>query len=73
MSILKSYTGKEIIKILESIGFEIIRIKGSHYFLKHPDGRCTVIPVHSNENIGIGLFMKILRDIEITKEDFIKL
>ncbi len=27
------------------------RIKGSHYFLRHPDRRTTVIPVHSNEDI----------------------
>ena len=72
MGNLKSYSGKELLVILESIGFEVIRIKGSHHYMKHPDGRATVVPVHSNENIGIGLFMKILNDIEITKKEFIK-
>jgi len=69
MSNLKSYSGKELISILRKFGFEVIRIKGSHHFLKHIDGRATVIPVHSNENIGIGLFMKILKDTEITKDE----
>ncbi len=69
MSNLKSYSGKELISILRKFGFEVIRIKGSHHFLKHIDGRTTVIPVHSNENIGIGLFMKILKDTEITKDE----
>ncbi len=69
MSNLKSYSGKELISILRKFGFEVIRIKGSHHFLKHIDGRTTVIPVHSNENIGIGLFMKILKDAEITKNE----
>ncbi len=69
MSNQKSYSGKELISILRKFGFEVIRIKGSHHFLKHIDGRATVIPVHSNENIGIGLFMKILKDTEITKDE----
>ena len=69
MSNLKSYSGKELISILKKYGFEVIRIKGSHHFLKHIDGRATVIPVHSNENIGIGLLMKILKDTEITKDE----
>jgi len=65
--------GKELIKALGRIGFEIHRIKGSHHFLKHSDGRCTVVPVHSGEIIGPGLLSKILRDCEITKEDLEKL
>ena len=73
MGNLKSYSGKELLVILESLGFEVIRVKGSHHYLKHQDGRATVIPLHSNETIGIGLFMKILKDIEMTKKEFINL
>lgn len=42
-------------------------------FLKHEDGRATVIPVHSGEVIGPGLLSKILRDAELTRDDFLKL
>lgn len=73
MSNLKRFSGKELLSILESLGFTIDRIKGSHYFLKHSDGRATVIPIHSGETIGIGLFMKILKDIEMSKEEFMNL
>ncbi|HOV93044.1 MAG TPA: type II toxin-antitoxin system HicA family toxin [Candidatus Kapabacteria bacterium] len=69
---MKTYSAKEIINKLKKVGFEVIRIKGSHYYLRHPDGRATVIPVHSNEDISIGLFLKILKDIEISKDDFEK-
>lgn len=72
MSNLKSYSGKELLIILKRFGFEVIRIKGSHHYLKHDDGRATVIPTHSNEDIGIGLFMKILKDVEITRDEFEK-
>jgi predicted RNA binding protein YcfA (HicA-like mRNA interferase family) len=70
MSNQKIYTGKELLSILLGIGFEVIRIKGSHHYLRHPDGRATVVPVHVGETIGKGLFGKILRDIDITREDF---
>jgi predicted RNA binding protein YcfA (HicA-like mRNA interferase family) len=39
---------------LARAGFTVIRIKGSHYFLQHEDGRGTVVPVHSGEMIGPG-------------------
>jgi predicted RNA binding protein YcfA (HicA-like mRNA interferase family) len=39
----------------------VIRVKGSHHYLQHGDGRATVIPVHSGEDIGRGLLAKILR------------
>ena len=34
--------------------------------LKHPDGRGTVVPVHSGETIGAGLMSKIQKDIGTT-------
>ena len=43
---------KEIIKILNKAGFEAIRQKGSHVYLKHKDGRCTVVPMHSGREVG---------------------
>ena len=72
MSTSPSVSGKQLIKILEKFGFTIIRSKGSHHFLKHKDGRCTTVPVHANESIGIGLLSKILTDCEIKKEDIFK-
>lgn len=58
-------TGRQLIKILSGHGFEVSRIHGSHHFLKHKDGRRTVVPVHGSETIGPGLLKKILRDIDL--------
>jgi len=58
-----------MIRALLALGFEIVRTKGSHHFLRHPDGRCTVVPAHSGETLGIGLTAKILKDVEVTFED----
>jgi predicted RNA binding protein YcfA (HicA-like mRNA interferase family) len=60
--------GKELIRALERAGFTIDRTRGSHVFLKHPDGRATAVPVHSRETLGPGLVRAILRDVEMTAE-----
>lgn len=67
---LPRISGKEICKILERIGFEMIQGKGSHVRFKHPDGRRTVIPVHGNEKLGKGLLREILKQIKLSREEF---
>lgn len=64
-------TGKELIKSLQSFGFVVSRVRGSHHFIKHPDGRATVVPVHAGEIIGPGLLNKICRDAGIGASDLI--
>jgi len=59
----------ELIEVLSHYGFVPIRIRGCHHFLRHEDGRCTVIPVHRGETIGPGLLGKILRDCELSRDD----
>ncbi len=71
MSQFPSLTGKQLISLLKKKGFLSIRQKGSHVFMQHPDGRATVVPVHSGETIGSGLLSKILKDVELTKEDLL--
>ena len=73
MTTFPSLTGKKLLSVLNNAGFELLRVKGSHPFLQHPDGRSTVVPVHSNETIGPGLLAKILRDCDLTREQFQKL
>ena len=69
MSTYTAVTGKALILALRKIGFEVLRIKRSHHFLRHPDGRTTVVPVHSGETLGPGLLSKILRDSEQTRDE----
>ena len=61
-------TGKTLISALARAGFAVVRIKGSHHFISHADGRSTVVPVHAGETIGPGLLAKILRDCEMERE-----
>ena len=63
--------GKNLVTFLETLGFTIIRLRGSHLRMKSDDGRYTSIPVHSGEDIPKGLLRKIIReDLEMTLEDF---
>jgi predicted RNA binding protein YcfA (HicA-like mRNA interferase family) len=73
MARLPRLTGKEVIAALQRVDFEVARVKGSHHFLRHPDGRVTVVPVHAGEIIGPGLLAKILRDCDLTREKFLEL
>lgn len=67
---LLALTGAEVIQSLERGGFAVVRIRGSHHILRHPDGRTTVVPVHAGETIGPGLMNKILRDCRLDREQF---
>jgi predicted RNA binding protein YcfA (HicA-like mRNA interferase family) len=73
MAKLARLTGQQVIAALKKAGFEVLRVKGSHHFLSHSDGRRTVVPVHRGEVIGPGLMLKILRDCEMERDDFMRL
>jgi len=63
----------QLIRILEKLGFEKIRQKGSHIFMRHSDGRSTVVPFHKGEDISKGLLRKILNDIDLSVDRFNRL
>ncbi|MCS6918307.1 MAG: type II toxin-antitoxin system HicA family toxin [Fimbriimonadales bacterium] len=73
MSRIPALTGSEVIHALQRAGFEVVRQRGSHCILKHADGRQTVVPVHAGETLGRGLLRKILRDAELTPDEFLEL
>jgi predicted RNA binding protein YcfA (HicA-like mRNA interferase family) len=64
-------SGKNLLKLLLRSGFEILRIKGSHHFLMHKViNKTTTIPVHGNEDLGPGLLRQIMRDLDMSLDDF---
>ena len=74
MSKLPMLSAKEVIRILNKLGFNFIRQEGSHMFFLHPDGRTTVIPNHPGQDIGRGLLNKIIKqDLKLSREEFEKL
>lgn len=72
MASLPRPSGKEMVRFLESRGFVVIRIRGSHHYLQRDELRTTV-PAHRNETLKIGTLKSILRDIELSTEEFTEL
>jgi predicted RNA binding protein YcfA (HicA-like mRNA interferase family) len=73
MTKLPQVNGEQVVKALGKAGFQVLRQKGSHIYLKHLNGRATVVPVHKGESVGKGLLRKILKDADLGKEEFLKL
>ncbi|MBN3923893.1 type II toxin-antitoxin system HicA family toxin [Nostoc sp. NMS4] len=59
-------------KLLLNLGFEAVRQKGSHVFYRHPDGRTTTVPRHKGRDIARPLIREILREIELSPEEFVQ-
>jgi len=64
---------EEIIRVLEKLGFRKIRQSGSHAVFHHPDGRWTTVPLHKGKDIAKGTLSKILKDVGISYDEFLKL
>ncbi|MEA1907907.1 MAG: type II toxin-antitoxin system HicA family toxin [Euryarchaeota archaeon] len=73
IDIIKPLPARKVIGALENIGFRQIRQKGSHLFMRHPDGRTTLIPIHPGEKIGKGMIRKIINDAELTRDKWFDL
>ena len=60
-----------VVRALEKLGFQTVRQRGSHIRMRHTDQRVVTVPVHSGQEIGRGLLRKILRDAEVTTQEFL--
>ncbi len=75
MSRLPALRGGDVVRALERAGFEVVRIKGSHHMMEHPEEptRRTVVPVHAGTDIKSGLLRKIIDNAGLTVEEFLEL
>lgn len=48
----------EVVSILKRLGFKEVRQRGAHKQFRHPDGRCTTVPVHQGRDISPILLKK---------------
>ena len=62
---------REVIIILEKLGFQEVRQKGSHKQFRHSDGRFTTVPVHQGRDISPILLKQIIKDIKLTTDEFL--
>ncbi len=60
---MKTLSGKAFCKLLEQHGWELQRIRGSHYIYTKSDRKeILTVPVHGNKDLKKGTFRKLLKD-----------
>jgi predicted RNA binding protein YcfA (HicA-like mRNA interferase family) len=67
----RKISGKDLLKVFQRLGFELVRQRGSHAFLRHPDGRRLTIPVY--DAVPIKLLNWILAEAKVTRQELLKL
>ena len=67
----RKISGKELLKVFQRLGFQLVRQRGSHAFLRHPDRRRLTIPVY--DVVPINLLNWILAEAKVTRQEFLKL
>jgi predicted RNA binding protein YcfA (HicA-like mRNA interferase family) len=73
MTRLLPISGRKMSRILEKLGFQKVHQVGSHARYIHPDGRKTVVSLHGNEELSIGLLKEILKQVQISRKEYEKL
>ncbi len=63
---------KTLMRILLENGYRRIGQSGSHIQFKNSGGTIVTVPLHPGRPIGRGLLHKILRDMELSREEFLK-
>jgi predicted RNA binding protein YcfA (HicA-like mRNA interferase family) len=63
---------REVVAVLEALGFVEVRQRGAHKQFRHPDGRGTTVPFHKGRDIAPPLLRKIARDIGLSVDDFLR-
>ena len=61
----KLYSSREIIKLLETDGWNEVRMVGSHHHFKHEKKTGVVTVPHPKKEIGKGLFNSILKQAKL--------
>ncbi len=67
---MKTISGKRLCEILESKGWLLKRVNGSHYiYSKSGHDELLVIPVHKNEDLKLGLLKSVMRIADIQENE----
>ncbi len=62
---------RDVLKALKKAGFRSVRQRGSHIILEGPEGKCAVVPRHSE--IAPTTLMKIIAEAGLSKKEFLAL
>ncbi|HUX99143.1 MAG TPA: type II toxin-antitoxin system HicA family toxin [Candidatus Deferrimicrobium sp.] len=63
----------KVIQVLEKIGFSFARQSGSHKIFKNKEGIRVTVPHHAEKTLHPKILKSILRDANLTLEEFLDL
>ena len=67
---MKAISGKRMCRVLERDGWELVRVRGSHYIYEKPgQPDVIVVPVHANRDLKSGTQRAIMKDAELEERD----
>ena len=66
---LRGFSGQAVVGILQRMGFDLRRSKGSHVVLRR-DGAVCVVPMHNE--LAVGTLRSVLRQARLSSEEFLK-
>lgn len=72
MGTLPTLKSREVVALLEGLGFAEVRQRGSHKQFRHADGRGTTVPFHAGRDISPTLLRRIAKDIGLAAEQLLK-
>ncbi len=64
-------SGKEVVRIFESLGWEVSRQRGSHIIMTKP-GEIVTLSVPNHREVARGTLRSLIRSANLTIEEFIK-
>ena len=67
---LPRVTAAQIVRVLEKQGFRLTRQSGSHRIYKNEAGKRVTVPYHSGKILHPKVLKSILRDADLTVEQF---
>ena len=63
---------REVVALLQALGFVEARQRGSHKQFRHPDGRCTTVPFHAGRDISPILLRQIAKDVGLSVDELLR-
>ena len=70
---LPTISGKDVIKALRKIGYELDHQTGSHMILRQNKEPCRRLTVPNHKEVAKGTLLAIMKQAGLTRDDFFRL
>ena len=62
--------GKDVLAALRRLGYDVVRVRGSHHDLRHPErGGLVTVPVHGTQTLKPKTLKTILAQAGLTEDE----